>query len=177
MERKILREEFETMEKDRQSLLSSLDQLNGELLTIPEGPNQWSVNQVLLHLISSEEGIVGYINKKMQAPSLPRNNFWCMIRSHLLSWFIKSPIRYGAPAVIASPSNEFSYDTLKTRFDQSRQKISELIGQIPEKHLGGQLFKHPLAGRLTALHTLHFIKLHNRRHSKQIKRILKTVKK
>src|SRR6266850_2373658 len=55
---------FDSIETQRRSLLSSLKELPSEKLN-HHLPNKWSINQIIAHLISSEQLSVRYISKKM----------------------------------------------------------------------------------------------------------------
>lgn len=167
---------FESLENQRSRLEEKLDQLDAQLLCIPEAEGQWSVNQVLTHLSNAEFGILRYIEKKMQGmDSLKDKNAWSMVRSVLLKGLLLSPLKYKMPKQLPEPSNELSYDQLKHQFTKNRQRIEALIKSFPEEALDKLIFRHPFAGRLSLYQTLIFMKDHYSHHLKQIDRILQAV--
>lgn len=173
--RKQLHQELLAMETDRATMFALLEDVEDGKLRQAQKENAWSVAQVLVHLVTSEEGILSYINKKMQSESLPSANVISYLRTHALHLLINSPVRFSAPEIIASPTNDITFDELKERFNQSRTNLRQLIDDFPEKHLSKLIFRHPISGRISLLHCYKFIRLHNKRHYRQIDRILKSI--
>lgn len=167
---------YDALEAQRIQLEERLNSLNASLLKIPEGEGKWSVNQVLAHLSNSEFGTVRYINKKMLGlDGLEELNFLAKVRSKLLKWLLDSNIRFKMPKQLPEPTNELSYDELKSQFEKNRNSLKELIQSFPEEALNKMIFRHPFAGRFSLYQAVAFLEDHYNHHVHQIDRILKVV--
>lgn len=167
---------FDSLEGKREKLEERLDQVDPANLFIIEKEGKWSVNQVLTHLSNSEFATVRYIQKKMLGiDSVGNKGFISIVRSKLLKWLLDSPLRYKMPKQLPEPSNEKSYQELKSQFAKNRGSIKELIESFPEKDLDKLIFKHPFAGRFSLYQTITFLEDHYNHHVKQIDRILASV--
>lgn len=168
---------FEKLENQRKLLIEKLECQHSELLKMPEGVGQWSVHQVLLHLIMAEEGALNYIKKKSQAPErIGERTVWTSFRLVLLRWMLSAPIKFKLPNALKPPSNEFEFQELIERYDTVRAETRKLIVHFPNDLLEGEIFRHPIAGRFSMYETLSFFDSHIKRHEKQIDRILRKLK-
>jgi hypothetical protein len=139
-------------------------------------PGKWSASQVVFHLINSEELSANYISKKLLAPEkLKKTGLKQNINSFLLNTFLKMPVKYKAPSVVAKSEDKYSKAELFDRWKKSRINFKTLILNIDEKLYDDLLFKHPFAGRFNIYQTLTFIQEHIKHHIKQIDRIEKHI--
>ncbi|MEO9964393.1 MAG: DinB family protein [Reichenbachiella sp.] len=167
---------FESLEQKRSLLENQLDEIETDLLAVPEGPGKWSVNQVLVHLSNAEFGTLRYIQKKMQGiDSLKPSNAWSGIRAIFLKWLLDSSLRYKMPKQLPEPSNETSYEELRQQFDKNRASLKSLIETFPEEALDKLIFRHPFAGRFSMYQTVLFLEEHYKHHLRQVNRILQVV--
>jgi len=60
---------FERLEAVRRRVESRIDGVAHEALNRPEAPGQWSVAQVISHIVLAETRTVGYVTKKKSDPS------------------------------------------------------------------------------------------------------------
>lgn len=172
MKRELLKMALRKMKNDRTTMFDHLKSLDPESLTIPESDDRWSVNQVLGHLLISENGMEQYIRKKMQSDHLGGSAVAAKLRSLLVIVLMRSPIKVKAPPGVGNPSSDLSFSDLLIEFEESMVRWSELLEEFPDKHLEKPIFKHPLVGRLTMKGTLSFIESHHLLHYRQIDRIL-----
>ncbi|SMD32110.1 DinB superfamily protein [Reichenbachiella faecimaris] len=167
---------FDSLEDKRRNLEERLDLMDAELFVIPEANKKWSINQVLSHLSNSEFGTVRYIKKKMLGlDTVGKRDFASKVRSKLLKWLLDSPVRFKMPKQLPEPSNEYSFEKLKSQFEKNRSEIKDLIETFPEESLDKLIFKHPFAGRFSLLQAITFLEDHYNHHVKQIDRILKAI--
>ena len=136
----------------------------------------WSVLQVLEHLLDSEAKSFGYLKKKtLDYSGVKKKNLSTSIRSGLLRLSLKSSMKFKAPTVLQDPPNQMSVADLKRDFDKQRKEIQDLISNLPADAFNLELFKHPIAGRLTIHQMFDFMTDHWGHHQKQIENILQTV--
>jgi len=174
---KKLKATFDQIESRRKKLFALLDRYHSSDLKIKESDTQWSVNQVLTHLVEAENGTVAYIKKKMMAPELlTQKTGKTSLRFALLKVALALPVKYKLPQKLPVPSNEFEYIELKMSYDQARSKVLELIDNLPGALHEKEIFRHPFAGRFTLRQTLGFLGDHMEHHERQIQRILSNFK-
>lgn len=163
---------FDRMEENRAALLSSLEMLSeNQLAYKPEG-NRWSINEVIQHLVLSEQGTHRYLMKKNQAASLPRASLAATLRSIGLTLFMRLPVKFKMPArANAAPGGDVPLSQLKREWEETRQNLRQFITELPPERQRVLIFRHPFMGYFNIYQTLRFIEEHIRHHLKQIRRI------
>lgn len=167
------RRRFEALEAARARALALLDGRDPAALDRPPGPGRWSALQVLHHVVEAEAGTLAYILKKMQAgSSLPAAGLGSRLRGVALRVSLALPLRFRAPAVVASPPAHVDPDVLRARWDEVRRGWRDLLERFPPE-LGRRLvFRHPVAGRLSLSDALALQKAHLEHHLPQVRRAI-----
>lgn len=131
----------------------------------------WSPKQALEHILQSEAGVLSYYKKKTQAPAveLPLADEDNHMRSRRLNNRLKSTERYSRPAIMQDPTGDKSVEDYLTYWDDLRNDWSSFLEALPEEYYKRQIYKHPLAGRLTLPQTLEFLTNHIAHHFRQLK--------
>lgn len=135
----------------------------------------WSVLQILDHILLSEAGTLRYMkNKTAHTKAFKKPTPVSYVRFALLTTALRSPFRFRAPEGVKPPEKEPlpSLEELLTQWAQVREEFRAFLEQFPEGQENKLVFRHPLAGRLTLLHTLSFMKDHLSRHVRQIRKRL-----
>lgn len=149
--------------------------LSEETLLQKPSPDQWSVQEVIQHLYISESISLDYIQYKLKdAHKVKKSSMMNSLRSWVLSVALKSPLKFKAPPVISSkamPSGE-DWATTRQKMDDLHQQFVDIAIAIPPEMLSKELFRHPMAGRMTLGEMFSFLKDHNRHHQAQIRRTL-----
>ena len=135
----------------------------------------WSLIQVLSHLNKSETLSLVYMKKKMQAGEKMKeasklNSF----RMWLTNQALKSKLKWSAPAYIRNPDNE-TLDSVKTKWGETRQRISKYVEEFPEEWLNKLVYKHPMGGRQNLENAVDSFIYHQIHHLHQINRIKKKI--
>ncbi|MFM7726258.1 MAG: DinB family protein, partial [Flavobacteriales bacterium] len=137
----------------------------------PQG--EWSIAQVLEHLLASEGGTLGYMKKKssggwdsLEVAAAEHNEKSAAIHARL-----ESNERYKAPDVLPEPTNAIALEELLNRWNSLRNDLINFASIIPSEHFDKLVFRQPVAGMLTALQALDFMDAHLRHHLPQIERI------
>lgn len=162
---------FEEMETERKALIAQLDRLTASMLTSAPRPGAWTVAQVITHIAMAEEGSLAYLRKKHEGGRHKPASFSGRWRMPLLNLAISLPVKYRAPALIASVPVT-GYEEARSRWEDVRSAMRRTYEALPEEHIGHDLFKHPTVGRFSLMQGLRFMRRHVRRHKGQIRRTL-----
>lgn len=168
-----LHELFERLEKQRINLLLQLESYPNEQLNLPAANNKWSVNQIIEHLILAEEISIKSIQAKvLTAKHFESTGLHTAVRKLLLRIFLRSPLKFTAPALVSNPHSTTEIADLKTKWDTVRIQLKELLEWLPEHVLTKCIYKHPVAGKMSIYGGLDFMYEHVRRHRLQIFKVL-----
>jgi uncharacterized damage-inducible protein DinB len=170
----ILRYQFDQLEKDRISLLKTLGEYPEDILNLKPGLEKWSVNQILIHLLTSEQLTLNYLKKKsLGINTLKDSGILTEARLSLLKISQRLPIRFKAPKFLKQNTPEpLPLPELTNRWNDSRNELLNFLESIGEENLRKLIYKHPVAGRFNILQCLVFLQEHFHHHLPQVKRIL-----
>lgn len=171
-------------EKAWKTLDSSLEQLgqtlagySSEQLNAPATDGGWSAMQCLHHLILAEALSEQYIRKKLQsgASQLPKKGIKAWFNSKKLSLLMLLPIKIKAPATIDTEQLPTTSELAPTlaKWRAQRQGLRQYLESLEEPVFNQEIFKHPIAGKLTLGSMLGFFHEHFSRHRAQALRALK----
>jgi hypothetical protein len=138
------------------------------------GPTgEWSIAQVVEHLLASETGTLGYMKKKSSGgwDALEDAGETHHASSAAINARLESNERYKAPDVLPEPSNTVALGELFEKWNALRTELVEFVSHIQPEHFHKLVFRQPAAGMLTVLHALDFMDAHLRHHLPQIERI------
>lgn len=174
--RKDLLQAFDKMEAERQQLLSRLAPYSEETLTKKPAPNSWSVTETIYHLKVAELGALNYMRKKLEVGGHKKATFGALVKQKLLNLAVSLPFKYKAPPVAQIPEGiSISYAQAVAEWDEVRSGLLKEYKSVDERIIDNELFKHPMAGKLSVLQSVKFMRQHVIRHIGQIDRILKVV--
>ncbi len=173
------------MERQRKEFLSSLDQLDLQLerlfrdmdkypqekLSAKPAQDVWSPMEVLYHIYLSERGTLAYVEKKLSFdPKLRKRGLAAWFRSTLLNFYVRSTFKFKAPATVRGENlpSDLTYGELKERFIELRANWKEFLEKVDSKWFDREVFRHPIAGRISLGQTMAFLQSHFERHRKQI---------
>lgn len=173
----------------RKELILQLDQLNEKINTWYErlrpastlklmhqpSPDQWSIMHVLAHLVKTEEVILQYCRKKIQATDLKRTSPLTTLRTSLLPLLVGRRLyHYKAPGVVAPTMDlkNISLEQLFTEWEKVRKDWRQFIEQLPEDKLDKEVYRQPTIGRLGWKGTFVFFENHMKRHWEQIDQLI-----
>lgn len=163
---------FNRLEKNRAGLLASLESLSENQLSYKPGSDRWSINEVIQHLILSEQGTHRYLLKKNQAATLPRAGLPAKLRSIGLTLYLRLPVKFKTQArANVVPGGDASLGQLKQEWEAARQDLFRFITELPPERRRILIFRHPFAGYFDIYQTLRFIDEHIKHHFRQIRRI------
>lgn len=166
---------FDQLEDDRIKLLNKLSKLPVEKLDNKPDSGHWSINQILIHLLTSEQLTLTYLKKKsLGIDQLANAGPIESVKMTLLKISQRLPmIKYKAPNVLVENTpNVVPLPELMDRWNLSRLDLKNFLEAIEDKNLHKLIYKHPIAGRFDVVQCLTFLREHLRHHLPQIKRLL-----
>lgn len=171
---------FEQLERATQRLLASVEALGPDATRAP-GPGQWAGTQVVHHLLLIENGIAGYVQKKLlAAEQLPKAGWLVRGRALLVRLLLRLPgARFRAPRGVAELTHGApvpALPALAAEWAATRRRIEQLLNEYPGRFLSRAVYPHPRSGRLTIYQVLDFLLDHLLHHQQQVNRIAKALR-
>lgn len=159
-------------EQERKSLFNLVK--SNQYAVQKQENNKWSINQILAHLIISEELSLAYMKKKsLGIDHAGDTGFWENIKIQLLIISQRLPLKYKAPRVLGEDAPpHLTIEDVETKWDRSRQDLASFLESFQDNTLYKKIYKHPVAGRLNILQAITFFREHVSHHIPQIKRQL-----
>lgn len=171
-----IKKKFEALERQRAQLLHDLQALSPTQLNRTPAPGQWSVSQVVAHLITAERLSVKYIEKKIQGVAQTGDTGWQeAMKMVVLQISQRLPgLKFKAPRHVKKNTPGYtSLAELEAAWADCRTELAALLEQIPAKYLHRKIYKHPRAGYLNILQGLAFFGEHTTHHLPQIKKLMR----
>lgn len=170
---------FDLLESDTQSTLAGLSSLTEEQLNYSPSPATWSINQILIHLLTSERMSLSYMKKKSLGIESLRNSGWReSIKLFLLIVSQRIPLKYKAPGVLAQNTpGVIPFPTLLNEWKITRNEIRNFLTEIEERNINKKVFKNPVIGMLDVVQGLKFFREHLLHHRPQLKRLTEKLNK
>ena len=182
MRNKEIREEIlrQLKELDEQTtdLLHDLKHYTDDQLNTAPSPDVWSPMQVLNHLLKSEMGSLAYVRKKLSYdPVLRQAGLITSLRSWFLWAFLNSPLKFNAPKGVSTQYlPEYSgLEEVTENWKAHRAELRSYLQSLDAGRLTEEVYKHPIAGRLSLRQMIRFFKQHLHRHTQQIQQRLPVI--
>lgn len=134
--------------------------------------HEWSIVQVMTHLMNAEQAILTYIRGKISNPvQLKKAGFQSGLRSLLVSLALKYVKKLKAPAIVANPTDTLNFGQVKQAWSEGRDQLRKLLEEMPDELIDKEIFRHPRAGMMNIYQTLIFMREHVQHHMAQIRRL------
>jgi hypothetical protein len=166
---------FDELEHDRIKLLDKLSKLPEEKLERKSSPEHWSINQILIHLLTAEQLTLTYLRKKsLGIDQLANAGPIESLKMTLLKISQRLPLlKYKAPNVVVQNTPDVvPLPELMDRWNLSRADLGNFLETIEDKNIHKLIYRHPIAGRFDVVQCLAFLREHVHHHLPQIKRLL-----
>lgn len=167
---------LQRLDSDLTLLLEVLKDYSEKTLNKKPAEDKWSVMQIMNHLILVEGYGQSYVKKKLSFnPELKKAGLPVAWRTFLMKTYLKFPFKVNAPDAVSGehlPEYSSFWETAK-KWKQQREELRTMMENMPLEHFDKELYKHPLAGKLTLIGLLDFNEGHFARHKKQMNKILK----
>jgi hypothetical protein len=124
-----------------------------------------------MHLVVAESAALAYLRKKLEVGGHGKASLSAGIKQRLLNLAIALPIKYKAPKVAQLKAGEVvSYTEAVQRWQTLRNEMKATYEMLDDSMVDHELFKHPAAGKISALQGVKFMRQHVLRHVDQINR-------
>jgi len=150
----------------REALLERLESLEPGRVSEPPAADVWSIGQVVEHMIIAEEYcLLGHLDAhQLEArPSSLRQR----LLYEVVVLVLLGPVRVSTPVVEMDPEGTESLEELSERWRRSQTRLSEIVQNVGDPARDA-IFRHPIAGPMTAAQAVRMLEVHQRRHIRQI---------
>ncbi|MEK7483420.1 MAG: DinB family protein [Planctomycetota bacterium] len=157
----------------RQQFFEKLRSFDGAQLSFQPKPNQWSMLEVMHHLILVEELVLDYVQKKLQSPleTLPKKGLKSSLTSAMIRFVLKFPVKVKIPTDRVKPEKEQTLTELSSQWNTLQDRWNALMEIFQAGQESCLVFRHPIGGPWSIVQTLQFVPEHIRHHLIQIERI------
>lgn len=166
------------LERRTERLFAFTKGFSQESLQKRPAPGYWNALEALNHIFLAEKFSLQYVKYKLTKPeTIPAKRPDARFRVLLVKWVLYSPLKFKAPAQINMQNAQpvLGISELQAEWGAFRKELVEFLEAHEEQWKGKLVYKHPYAGRLTLAQMLVFFEDHLVHHTRQIKRILRSV--
>ena len=169
-----LRKKFDTLEQSRSLFLSALNANSEKQLCFKPTAQSWSMLEVLHHLVLVEQKSLRFVETRgREMLASPPLGWQASVKSFMLTFFLRTPLKFKAPSERVLPSLGFSLGELSEQWLQTRHGFEQLLEKITIQSMHRPIYIHPFAGVFNISQMLLFVQEHFNHHLKQINRIRK----
>ncbi len=161
---------YEALEAKRQKLFNLLYALSADHMKFRIGPNGWSIEMHLEHVVIAEELIASDMEKTSAAgvrnfPPKSPEAFQMVIQ------VLEKDIPVEVPLPVLEPTGNVPLEELIIRWEKARTRLKHLCEQIVGAGIKEPVCAHPAAGPLDTRETLEFLLVHLDHHRRHIRRV------
>lgn len=163
-------ERIELLEAQRIGLIHQLEKLNENVLETSIVDGNWSVNQILEHVILVEEQIVNLSKSRLNKDeNLRPVSFKTRLRLMIMPIVLSFKVKFQSPSIVKPSAHNVPLKELAEKWRLSRLELS-LLSEGKQSRLKQGLFKHPYIGFLNFSQILRFLQIHFEHHLLQLNR-------
>ncbi len=168
-----IEKEIEELTVQLDEILEAIRALSHEQLNFKPSASEWSILQVIQHLITAEKHTNLYLRKKVLAgKNLENAGIDTKIKAMLLRGLMATPFKFKAPAAVDVNMDEvYDYEMLVKEWMHQRNEIISFFTEVDDTMVNKLLFKHGSGVRMNLEQMLKWTYVHADRHSRQIERI------
>jgi len=167
---------FATLDREKTTLLRSLEDWDEERLFDRPAPDQWSAIEVVEHLRKTEFAALESCRTHLKESShiVSRQE---RVKAVLLDCMMRLPVRVTVPAEarFVLPGRPTSRKTVLAAWASERLQLKEFLDCVPESLKDYGAMRHPVIGWMTVRSALAFLSAHLRHHQFQIRRIARAL--
>ena len=131
-------------------------------------PGKWSIQEIVEHLVLSEIGVFGDLDRLDQLTTPQRR-----LKDRVLYLVVMCVLRFDIPVTVPSramlPKNGLSLNALRMQWEANHDRLRGWIEASDRRRLRDPLFVHPVAGPMTMLQSFRMLEVHLDRHTRQIR--------
>ena len=165
-----LRDKFEMYDRTRRALLDDLAGLNDDQLRKKPGPGDWSILQIVQHMVLAERDVMQYLPEPEELIDRKRGlraRIFYVVVLLILRWNIQVPV----PSEGMVPDGNTSLSELRQQWDENMRWFRGYLDSLGPEDLKRAVFSHPIAGPLTGPQAGKLAQYHFDAHLRQIKKV------
>jgi uncharacterized damage-inducible protein DinB len=162
-----LRDKFERYDRTRRALLEDLANLNEDQLKKKPRLSEWSILQIVQHLVLAERDVMQYLPEPKALIHRKRGlraRIFYVVVLLILRWNIRVPV----PSKGMVPDANTSLSELRRQWDENMRWFREYVDSLEPEDLKRAVFSHPIAGPLTGPQAGTLAQYHFEAHLRQI---------
>ena len=162
-------EDILKMDEYMQNWLKKSEDYQADLHHWKPSDKDWSLQQVLLHLLQVHQGSLDMLQKEIADLDAKENqgikSWYSFI---MLKLALKSSKKFKAPRAISNVSNDVPINEIASQWNETQKKLLKFIEKYSASIKNKLIFKHPVVGWITLGQTTDFLLNHLKHHQKQI---------
>ena len=165
-----LRDKFEMYDRTRRALLDDLALLNDDQIRRKPGPSEWSILQIVQHMVLAEQGVMQYLPEPEELIARKRGlraRILYVVVLLILRWNIRVPV----PSKRMVQDGNTSLSELRQQWDENLSWFRGYLDSLEPEDLKRAVFSHPIAGPLTGPQAGKLAQYHFDAHLRQIKKV------
>jgi uncharacterized damage-inducible protein DinB len=162
------------LEEQKADLLSQIDRWPLEKLNHRPTSADWSVLEMLDHLVKTESAILSAARTGLANPH--RIGIDDKLRTAFLQKVFASDrkVKVPASAGVVLPGSALQLEEIRQRWNDSREELKSFVSQADCKLLSEGIFRHPVGGWMGMRQILEFFSVHLIHHGYQLNRLGRT---
>jgi len=165
-----LRDKFEMYDHTRRALLDELALLNDDQIRRKPGPSEWSILQIVQHMVLAEQGVMKYLPEPEEFIARKRGlraRIFYVVVLLILRWNIRVPV----PSKRMVPDGNTSLSEVRQQWDENLRWFRGYLDSLRPEDLKRAVFSHPVAGPLTGPQAGKMAQYHFDAHLRQIEKV------
>lgn len=165
-----LRDKFEMYDRSRRALLDDLANLDDHQLRRKPGPMEWSILQIVQHMVLAERDVMQYLPEPKELIDRKRGfraRIFYLVVILILRWNIRVPV----PSKRMVPDGNTSLSELRQQWDENLRWFRGYLDSLGPEDLNRAVFSHPVAGPLTGPQAGKSAQYHFDAHLRQIEKV------
>ncbi|MDH3556777.1 MAG: DinB family protein [Deltaproteobacteria bacterium] len=162
-----LRDKFEMYDRTRRAFLDDLAGLNDGQLRVKPSPSEWSILQIVQHMVLAERDVMQYLPEPKELIVRKRGlraRIFYVVVLFILRWGIRVPV----PSEGMVPDGSTSLSELRQQWDENLRWFRGYLDSLRLEDLQHAVFSHPVAGPLTGPQAGTLAQYHFDAHLRQI---------
>ncbi|MFN2531032.1 MAG: DinB family protein [Pyrinomonadaceae bacterium] len=161
-----------TLDNAHNELLTELSEVDDQLFSLRPTADQWSVAEVIDHLSRVELAVIQELQKGLDRPAARVSVFKRLIPMQLVSLRL---FRVEAPKLVKPLNTKPKQESLSS-YSYLRDQLKTLCEAQEGKRFRQISMRHPVFGMIDGVAAITMVAHHERRHLKQVRDILKTLR-
>ncbi len=166
-----LNDPFGRLEARRTALLLELGALTPLQLAFRPSPDAWSPTEVAHHLSLVDARTTRVLTERRVSGVTRRRARDVLVRAPLLRLYFAIGWRAKMPVKGVAPDPTVPLERTAAQWAETRRTLAAYLDAMDEDACRAIVYRHPIAGFMDIVETLHFLSRHHDHHLRQVARI------